>query len=81
MTAASMPQMPGVRHEWAELNGVRTHYAEAGSGKPIVLMHGWPENWWSWRHVIGPLAEPDCGHFIAEERPDWVLDRVLPFLE
>jgi pimeloyl-ACP methyl ester carboxylesterase len=76
MTAASMPQMPGVRHEWAELNGVRTHYAEAGSGEPIVLMHGWPENWWSWRHVIGPLAEryrvicPDIRALGWSEAPD-----------
>jgi pimeloyl-ACP methyl ester carboxylesterase len=57
MTAAAMPELPGVRHEWIDLNGVHTHYAEAGSGERVVLLHGWPQNWSSWRDLIGPLAE------------------------
>jgi pimeloyl-ACP methyl ester carboxylesterase len=52
-----MPDVDGVEHRFADVRGVRMHYAEAGEGKPIVLVHGWPQHWWSWRHVIGPLAE------------------------
>jgi pimeloyl-ACP methyl ester carboxylesterase len=33
------------------------HVVDAGSGPPIVLLHGWPQHWWMWRDFIGPLAE------------------------
>ncbi len=33
------------------------HVAEAGEGEPLVLVHGWPQNWYVWRHVIPRLAE------------------------
>ncbi|RDI44702.1 alpha/beta fold hydrolase [Nocardia mexicana] len=46
-----------VRHRFADIDGLRIHYAEAGSGEPLILLHGWPQHWWEWRHVIGPLAE------------------------
>lgn len=52
-----MPQLEGVRHRYVEANGLRLHVAEAGSGEPLVLLHGWPQNWWMWRHLIPPLAE------------------------
>jgi pimeloyl-ACP methyl ester carboxylesterase len=32
------------------------HVAEAGEGDPVVLLHGWPQHWYLWRHVIPPLA-------------------------
>jgi pimeloyl-ACP methyl ester carboxylesterase len=38
-------------------DGTRLHVAEAGAGAPLVLLHGWPQHWWAWRHVIGPLAQ------------------------
>ena len=52
-----MPQLPGVSHREVVVGGLRVHVAEAGEGPPIVLQHGWPENWWAWREVIGPLAQ------------------------
>ncbi len=33
------------------------HVAEAGSGAPLLLLHGWPQHWYAWRHVIPTLAE------------------------
>jgi pimeloyl-ACP methyl ester carboxylesterase len=36
---------------------VRFHVAEAGAGDPVVLVHGWPQHWWTWRHVV-PLLAP-----------------------
>ena len=56
-TTEPPPAIPGVAHHWIDVNGVRTHYAESGSGEPLVLLHGWPQNWWSWRKIIGPLSE------------------------
>jgi pimeloyl-ACP methyl ester carboxylesterase len=46
-----------VQHHFIEIDGLRIHYAEAGAGEPLILLHGWPQHWWEWRHVIGPLAQ------------------------
>ncbi len=43
-------------HQYAVVNGVRLHYVEAGSGPLVVLLHGFPEFWYSWRHQIPALA-------------------------
>src|SRR5919199_4786355 len=57
--APSMPHVEGVEHHDADVDGLRMHYAEAGdpARDALVLVHGWPQNWWAWRHLIGPLAE------------------------
>ncbi len=36
---------------------MRLHVAEAGTGRPLVLLHGWPQHWWCWRHLIPRLAQ------------------------
>lgn len=45
-----------LNHGYADLGEVLLHYVIAGSGPPVVLLHGWPMTWWSWRHVIPQLA-------------------------
>jgi pimeloyl-ACP methyl ester carboxylesterase len=52
-----IPHLDGVEHHHLQVNGVLLHYAEAGEGDPVVLVHGWPQHWWCWRELIGPLAE------------------------
>ena len=52
-----LPELPGVEHRFLDAGGVRLHVAEAGEGEPVVLLHGWPEHWWTWRHLIPGLAE------------------------
>ncbi|MBG6135410.1 alpha/beta fold hydrolase [Longispora fulva] len=52
----TFPQLDGVEHRYVELPGLRMHVAEAGRGDPVLLLHGFPEHWWEWRHVIGGLA-------------------------
>ena len=52
-----LPELPGVEHRFVDAGGVRLHVAEAGDGEPVVLLHGWPEHWWTWRHLIPGLAE------------------------
>ncbi|MBW2726386.1 MAG: alpha/beta hydrolase [Deltaproteobacteria bacterium] len=44
-------------HYTARLSEVQLHYVKAGSGDPVVLLHGWPETWYQWRKVIPDLAE------------------------
>jgi epoxide hydrolase 4 len=44
-------------HGFAEANGVRFHFVEAGEGPLLLLLHGFPELWYSWRHQIAALAE------------------------
>jgi pimeloyl-ACP methyl ester carboxylesterase len=56
VTTLSLPHVDGVEHRWLEVGGVRLHVAEAGAGEPVVLLHGWPQHWYLWRDVIGPLA-------------------------
>ena len=53
------PDLPGVRHEYLDAGGLRMHVALAGpeDAPPILLVHGWPQNWWAWRNVIPLLAE------------------------
>lgn len=57
MNIERMPELPGVEHHFIDVRGLRMHVAVAGSGEPLVLLHGWPQHWWEWRRVIGPLAE------------------------
>ena len=70
-----LPELPGVEHRHVDAGGVRLHVAEAGEGEPVVMLHGWPEHWWSWRHLIPPLAEryrvlcPDLRGFGWSEAP------------
>ena len=45
-----------VEHNFAERNGVKTHYVSIGRGPLVVLIHGIPEFWYSWRQQIEPLA-------------------------
>lgn len=48
--------VPGVVHQIATVNGLRMHYAEAGSGPLVLFLHGFPETWFCWRHQIPALA-------------------------
>ena len=45
-----------VNHHYADLGEVMLHYVIAGDGPPVVLLHGWPQTWWEWRHIIPELA-------------------------
>jgi len=48
--------MTEVKHRIVETNGIRMHVAEQGAGPLVVLCHGFPESWYSWRHQLGVLA-------------------------
>ncbi len=71
----------GFQHRTLELGRIRLHAVEAGKkeGQLVVLLHGFPEFWWSWRHQIKALAEagfyvvaPDMRGYNLSECPDGV---------
>ncbi|MFC8672929.1 alpha/beta fold hydrolase [Streptomyces griseorubiginosus] len=45
-----------VEHRMVDVNGIRLLIAEEGEGPLVVLLHGFPESWHSWRHQFAPLA-------------------------
>ena len=66
----------GWTHREAVVNNVRLHWVEAGSGPPVLLLHGFPEFWWEWRHQIPALAQggfravaPDLRGYNLSEKP------------
>jgi pimeloyl-ACP methyl ester carboxylesterase len=63
---------------FADLNGVKVYYKVAGEGRPaVVLLHGFAASLFSWREVIGPLAESHT--VVAFDRPGFGLtERPLP---
>ena len=68
--------MAGVEHRTIETNGIRMHVAEQGTGPLVVLCHGFPESWYSWRHQLSALAAagfhtvaPDMRGYGQTDRP------------
>ncbi len=51
---------PGATSHVVDAGGTRIHYVEAGTGPLVVLVHGFPESWYSWRHQLPALAA--AGH-------------------
>lgn len=66
-------------HRTVEVNGLRLHIAEEGEGPLVLLLHGFPEFWYSWRHQLSALAEagyhavaPDQRGYGDSDRPESV---------
>ena len=69
--------MGAIQHRTLETNGIRMHIAEQGAGPTVLLCHGFPESWYSWRHQLTALAEagfhavaPDMRGYGGTDRPD-----------
>jgi pimeloyl-ACP methyl ester carboxylesterase len=50
-------QCPGLVNKYATVNGVRLHYVEGGTGRPLICLPGWPQNWYSYRSIATELAK------------------------
>ena len=73
---APMNAESSIRHDFAEVNGIRLHYAESGGGDDLViLLHGFPEFWYSWRKQLIALSErfhvvaPDLRGYNLSDKP------------
>jgi pimeloyl-ACP methyl ester carboxylesterase len=72
-----MTTMAAVRHRTVQTNGITMHIAEQGEGPLVLLLHGFPESWYSWRHQLQALADagyhavaPDQRGYGQTDRPD-----------
>jgi pimeloyl-ACP methyl ester carboxylesterase len=77
-TTAAPPADPWTHHV-ADVGGIRLHYVEAGEGPLVVLLHGFPEFWYEWRHQIPALAAagfrvvaPDMRGYNLSDKPEGV---------
>jgi pimeloyl-ACP methyl ester carboxylesterase len=66
-------------HRYADLGNVRLHYVEAGEGPLVLLLHGFPQFWYEWRHQIPALVEagfrvvaPDMRGYNLSDKPPGV---------
>lgn len=59
-----------LEHSTIETNGIKLHVVEAGpkSGVPVVLLHGFPEFWYGWRHQIPALVAAGCRVIVPDQR-------------
>lgn len=71
--------MNELMHRIVEANGIRIHIAERGAGPLVLMCHGFPESWYSWRHQLHPLAEagfhavaPDMRGYGQTDRPEQI---------
>jgi epoxide hydrolase A/B len=69
--------MAEINHRFVETNGIRMHVAECGSGPLVIMCHGFPESWYSWRHQLHALADagfhavaPDMRGYGQTDRPE-----------
>jgi pimeloyl-ACP methyl ester carboxylesterase len=74
-------------HRRAIINHLHFHYVEAGSGPLVILLHGFPEFWYSWRHQIPVLASagfqvvaPDLRGYNESAKPPHIRDYRLDYL-
>ena len=59
-----------LEHSFIATNGIKLHVVQAGpkSGIPVILLHGFPEFWYGWRHQIPALVEAGCRVIIPDQR-------------
>jgi pimeloyl-ACP methyl ester carboxylesterase len=66
-----------ITHRFITTNGIEMHVAQVGEGPLVLLCHGWPESWYSWRHQLEALAAagysavaPDMRGYGQTDKPD-----------
>ena len=78
MADETLPRVE-LAHRYADLGNVRLHYVEAGEGPLVLLLHGFPQFWYEWRHQIPTLVEagfrvvaPDMRGYNLSDKPPGV---------
>src|SRR5271156_1331227 len=75
LAASKTERKPALKHEYAEVNGVRLHYVSAGKGPLIIFLHGFPEFWYEWKDQLPEFAKdhhavaPDMRGYNLSEKP------------
>ena len=75
------PPVDGAEYRELDVNGIRMRVVEQGEGPLVLLAHGWPESWYSWRHQLPALAAagyhavaPDMRGYGGSDAPPAVED-------
>src|SRR5512138_350066 len=71
-------RMVEVIHRTIETNGIKMHIAEAGKGPLVLMCHGFPELWYTWRHQLTALAEAGYHAVAPDQRGYGQTDRPEP---
>ena len=78
---SAAPSDTGPRLRTVEANGIKLRIAEMGQGPLVILLHGFPESWYSWRHQLPALAKagfhavaPDLRGYGKSDKPAGVDD-------
>ena len=75
-----------MKHSYAQANGIKIHYVEQGTGKLVILLHGFPEFWYGWKNQIPELAKkyrvvaPDMRGYNLSDKPKKVSDYTMEIL-
>ena len=75
LTRTVMAQDHSIEHRFATVNGVRLHYAEAGTGPLMIFLHGFPEFWYAWTDQLAEFGKdhhavaPDQRGYNLSEKP------------
>src|SRR5277367_5942150 len=69
------------KHQYANVNGIKMHYVIGGSGDPLVLLHGFGQNWYMWNRLLPELSKhftviaPDLRGMGESDKPDSGYDK------
>ena len=55
-TCLAKESLANLQHKYVQVSGINFHYVTKGAGQPLILLHGFPETWYSWRENIDSLA-------------------------
>ncbi|NQU65318.1 MAG: alpha/beta hydrolase [SAR324 cluster bacterium] len=73
--------MPGLSQRFIKTNGIQIRITEMGEGPLVLMIHGWPESWYSWRHQMVALADagyhvvaPDMRGYGKSDAPETIAD-------
>lgn len=86
LTASAAAAELAVSHHYADNQGVKIHYASAGTGPLVVFVHGFPDFWYSWRHQMAGLSDRfrvvalDQRGYNLSGRPEGVANYAMPNL-
>ena len=75
-----------ISHEYADVNGIRLHYARTGSGPLMVFLHGFPEFWYEWKYQLAEFGRdhtavaPDMRGYNLSAKPSDLADYQMPKL-
>lgn len=86
LNGQSTDVMQLVEHGYADNNGVKIHYATMGEGPLVVMIHGFPDFWYSWRHQMEALSDTykvvavDLRGYNKSDKPKGVANYAMPLL-